>query len=84
MSEMKSWHSLDNRSGCAVLAHVPEAQPKHDTPYLYSGHADPFGPSCLHAHSSRRVMNNLLIKKVDKYFIFTSIFESTKYDEHNI
>jgi hypothetical protein len=29
----------------AVPAHVQEARPNHDTPYLYLGRAGPFGPS---------------------------------------
>jgi hypothetical protein len=46
-----------------MLAHMPEARPKHGTPYLYLGCAGPFGPLCLRAYSARRAMNNLLIKK---------------------
>jgi hypothetical protein len=82
--ERKAWHSPDNSSCHVVLAHVPTARPKHDTPYLYSGHAGPFGPLCLHAHSTRRVMNSQLTKKAGKYFIFTRIFEPTECDDHNI
>jgi hypothetical protein len=67
-----------------MLAHVPEARPKHVTPYLYSARADPFGPPCLRAHLARHAMNNPLTKKAGKYFIFTGIFEPTKYDDHNI
>jgi hypothetical protein len=67
----KARHDPDNRSGRVVLTHVPEARPKHGMPYLYSGHAGPFGLPCLRAHSARHAMNNLLPKKAGKYFIFT-------------
>jgi hypothetical protein len=43
-----------------------------------------FGLLCLAAHSALRAVNNLLIKKSRKYFIFIEIFELTEYDEHNI
>jgi hypothetical protein len=69
--ERKARHGPDNRSGCGMLAHVPEARPKHGTSYLYSGRAGPFGPPCLCAHSACRAMNNTLTKKAGKYFIFT-------------
>jgi hypothetical protein len=80
--ERKARHSPDNRSDRAVLTHVPETRPKHDTSYLYSGHVGPFGPSCTHL--ARCAMNNPLIKKAVKYFSFTGIFEPTEYDDHNI
>jgi hypothetical protein len=37
--DRKAQHDSDNISGRAVLAHMPEARPKHGTPYLYSGRA---------------------------------------------
>jgi hypothetical protein len=82
--EKKARHGPDNRSGRAMLAHMSEARPKHGTPYLYSGRDGPFDSSCLCAHSARRAMNLSLTKKAGKYFIFTGIFEPTKYDDHNI
>jgi hypothetical protein len=82
--ERKAWYGPDNISGWAVLAHVPEARPKYNMSYLYSCCVGLFGPSCLDAHSIRHVMNNLLTKKIGKYFIFIGIFEPTEYDDHNI
>jgi hypothetical protein len=76
-----------------MLAHMPEAQPKHDTPYLYSGRAGPFGPLCLRAHSTRRALNSALTKKplsilfsqefLNQHNMMTIIFEYLIHDHNN-
>jgi hypothetical protein len=82
MSETKA--GTDNRLGRAVLAHVCQRLDPSTTRYTFIW--------VMSAHLARRVWylfdpschKQSVTKKTGKYFIFTGIFEPTKYDDNNI